>query len=1043
MATKKKYKAKAQAGRKKSIIPSLATNPYIREEDLIVGVDTPMPEQQQQTRQLNPVQEGIHRGIIEPPRQTDEFYGYDPTIDVAQEAYDFSQQKGNGRLVENPYVKDFNILATTATGVGNFLQNNRLKNQERLQAMLAQEPTYWENMDAEGLNNIPMYTKYGGGRGKYKTGGGVSVAKAKEILRDGTINGEPLTEKQKNYFGWIAGGSKPRKQTGGSTAQTTQQTQQTATPQRRRLSPGEMQQWNMFLDYVKDKGYEGSEDLNKKNKNLGASLFADFKKANPNIAIDYSIVPDVQNEMQMLGESARAFAKRRNDPNADKLMTGVSPVDGWFGSKTSQYRFPEQQTVVYNNGQLVSQTNDGLLTSNLTATGVPNKDASGNVTSTLPVGTARRKQNIPKGVTVEKLQDGYYYEDPQTGDLVKVEMKYGGGRGKKSNMIYCQTGGDAGIPVITGLPEDMADFANVEAEAGEIVEGQDGNIVKISDREKRHEQGGVDLANVSRVLEDTSTKRKDKASKALQITPEVAEDMLGVKIKRPVSHAKAFELSTDKLEKKQKEYQKSTKNANLVDELTKTGVNTMELNAMFESMLPTTDDIFNLIYDHQEAVKESHNINDDGSTGKYGGKYKGKRKAQAGLGTYSGGRTKAGSVTPTGNPNAFAFPGGLDAYKAAWNPLLNLDQYGSVSQAQAATYDYLVKNQPDVAASIWENQGLTAKGRQLIQSDPNFAAVASQVFDNNGKLKPGVKLTPEQLAALQPAYADNMLGIRAITPSQLTTTQEETYPKTTTQVPGPVQQQQGLTPGVTINPRITRTQNNDFFEPTYLSDIASPLISLADSMVRDPELYNPVEFNQLRLKQVDPTAAMNANQADFNAAAEQIGDLGIGSGSAAANIANLAGQKYRVNNQIQAQYDNQNAGIKNQEIQYNTQVRDKQSVANAKTRDDFYRNVQLSRENQRLQRLKSIEDLARVDQMKRRQNRSGNLVMKLSPAFDQYGEYNGYQYMPILPPDLGVGYTMNQAVNNGKAPVRQPASRTSTTTTFKTADGRVIKKTTR
>lgn len=1028
MAKYKTKKSKAQAGRKINI-PGLATNPYVREEDIIAP-----PEQQVATRPVNPIVDGMRKGIIEPYQNDEGFYPYDPTIDAAQAAYDFAQQPESGRMVENPYVKDFNILATTATGIGNFLQNNRLKNQERLQAMLAQEPTYWENMDAEGLNNIPMYTKYGGGR--YKAGGGVSVAKAKEILRDGTINGEPLTEKQKNYFGWIAGGSKPRRQTGGSTENP---------PARRRLSPGEMQQWNMFLDYVKKEGYEGSEELNKKNKNLGQSLFTAFKKANPNISIDYSIVPDVQNEMQILGQSTRDFAKRRNLPNAENLMTGVSPVDGWFGSKTSQYRFPEQQTVVYNNGQLVSATNDGLMTSNLQATGVPNLNAQGQAASTLPA-NARPRKPIPKGVTIEKLQDGYYYEDPNTGDLVTVEMKYGGKAKRK------QMGGDASVPVITGLPDDMSQFANVEAEAGEITEFQDGSLAKISDREDSHEEGGVNLAGVNRVLEDTSTKRKDKASKTLQISPDEAQQMLGIKIKRPVSHAKAFELASEKLEKKQKEYQKATKNSNLVDELTNTNVNTMELNAMFESMMPTTDDIFDLLYGHQEAVKESNGINDDGTMEKkMGGRVSklkycrtgGKAKAQAGIGTYSGGRTPAGRTTPTGNPNAFAFPGGLDAYKTAWNPVLNLDQYNTVSAAQAATYDYLVKNQPDVAASIWQSQGLTAKGRQLMQSDPNFAAVAGQVFDQSGKLKQGVSLTPEQLAVLQPAYADNMLGIRSITPSQLTTTTDETYPTTVPEQQRTTVPRQPGTPGITINPVISANRNNEFFEPTYWSDIATPLISLADSMNRTAELYNPVEFNQLRLKQLDPTAAMNANQADFNAAVGQIGDLGLGSGATAANIANLAGQKYRVNNQIQSQYDNQNAQIKNQEIQYNTNVRDRQSVANAKTRDDYYNRVLLSRENQRLQRLKSIEDLARVDQMKRRQNRSGNLVMKLSPAFDQYGEYNGYQYMPIIPPELGMNYTVNQPTPAGTQAAPKSSSKTSTTTTFRTADGRVIKKTTK
>lgn len=38
----------------------------------------------------------------------------------------------------------------------------------------------------------------------------VTQAKAKEILRHGEVHGAPLTERQKGYFGVIAGGKTPR-----------------------------------------------------------------------------------------------------------------------------------------------------------------------------------------------------------------------------------------------------------------------------------------------------------------------------------------------------------------------------------------------------------------------------------------------------------------------------------------------------------------------------------------------------------------------------------------------------------------------------------------------------------------------------------------------------------------------------------------------------------------------------------------------------------------------------------------------------------------
>ena len=45
-------------------------------------------------------------------------------------------------------------------------------------------------------------------RGRTKRTRGPSRAKAKKMLRHGSVNGRRLTAKQKRYFGWIAGGRK-------------------------------------------------------------------------------------------------------------------------------------------------------------------------------------------------------------------------------------------------------------------------------------------------------------------------------------------------------------------------------------------------------------------------------------------------------------------------------------------------------------------------------------------------------------------------------------------------------------------------------------------------------------------------------------------------------------------------------------------------------------------------------------------------------------------------------------------------------------------
>lgn len=43
---------------------------------------------------------------------------------------------------------------------------------------------------------------------------GLSEQKAKKMLKDKTVRGNPITAKQKRFFGFIAGGGAPTKLTG-------------------------------------------------------------------------------------------------------------------------------------------------------------------------------------------------------------------------------------------------------------------------------------------------------------------------------------------------------------------------------------------------------------------------------------------------------------------------------------------------------------------------------------------------------------------------------------------------------------------------------------------------------------------------------------------------------------------------------------------------------------------------------------------------------------------------------------------------------------
>lgn len=107
----------------------------------------------------------------------------------------------------SPEFQALNSVLDMLSFFGGAINNERNNKYERERLIKAAYPQSQYNMNEAGINNIPVYLE---------KGGSVSVEKAKEILRDGTIHGKKLTAKQKRYFGWIAGGSKPKMKNGGS-----------------------------------------------------------------------------------------------------------------------------------------------------------------------------------------------------------------------------------------------------------------------------------------------------------------------------------------------------------------------------------------------------------------------------------------------------------------------------------------------------------------------------------------------------------------------------------------------------------------------------------------------------------------------------------------------------------------------------------------------------------------------------------------------------------------------------------------------------------
>lgn len=118
-----------------------------------------------------------------------------------------------------------------------------------------------------------------------------------------------------------------------------------AQPQLQPLNNDERVQWNGFLDYLNKKGVQGSPMLDNRNTALGQQLMEEYRAQNPHFSLNYNQVPQVQNDLQNYRQGL--VKQWQSNPkvapgvkSADDIMGGISPVDGWLGSKTSSYRYP-------------------------------------------------------------------------------------------------------------------------------------------------------------------------------------------------------------------------------------------------------------------------------------------------------------------------------------------------------------------------------------------------------------------------------------------------------------------------------------------------------------------------------------------------------------------------------------------------------------------------------------------------------------------------------------------------------------------------------
>jgi hypothetical protein len=209
------------------------------------------------------------------------------------------------------------------------------------------------------------------------------------------------------------------------------------------------------------------------------------------------------------------------------------------------------------------------------------------------------------------------------------------------------------------------------------------------------------------------------------------------------------------------------------------------------------------------------------------------------------------------------------------------------------------------------------------------------------------------------------------------------------------------------------TNSNRFNEPLRWYDLAGPLAKLADND-RIGTKYNSVNLYEPKVRQLDVRPELESNQASFNSLKNVLAN----STSGAANLGNLAAQKYRVDDTLIGQYENLNKGKLDQGDQISADIRNKQQLIDQQARATQELQQLKGIDAVRANKLGAINDIATRFAQNAKLNREGNLLMHMVNYFDQNGNYNGKKYNFNLPSNIPQtqGQQTSNIVNIGNNP---------------------------
>lgn len=525
------------------------------------------------------------------------------------------------------------------------------------------------------------------------------------------------------------------------------------------------------------------------------------------------------------------------------------------------------------------------------------------------------------------------------------------------------------IPMYAIGGNNKVPIANLEK--GEIYKDIYNNIKKISENAPTHENGGVNINDVSTVLEDTSDKRNDVMSQELKLTPEEVHILTGFKPKSSVTHSKAFELASTYWDRKYKALENKTKESleSSTESNSSFSKNALDFNMQQLKFIPTKEDLYNSLFSYQEQQKEKQkytNIFKDGGINK---------------------------KTPYKNlPEGYGDITKLQDYIKAYNEF-NKTNFTSIGQIQSHRNNIY----PELVKDYYRNQGTPPTNKHL--------DVLKQFGVDTTN---GIDMTSIDDSILASGDIDKLWGNRQILPQVKQFKSKKDWQDYVNSRPivnsnnkefvydgnnlytTPIisnDEQEPIEEAPQEELIEETNKKSKFNEPLRWYDVASGLNAYINSD-RIPVKLDKSEITYHSPKYINPTPQLQEGVASYNTMLQQLPNNGVGM----ANAASVFSSKYKTDNQVLGQTENANNQIFNNWLQYEDQMRNARSQNDFNARQMFEQKYLTSLEKQRQQRHLSFGDLMNTLAQNRKLNREGNLVMEMFDFYNQYGQYNGNKY---------------------------------------------------